>query len=211
MTGARYLTAVVIALAVNMALFVVLERMTVRPTPRIDIPPALMGVNLVALAKPPLPPPPPPERPLLDDPPSKPRMGASPEVPAAVPMALQPLNPSTDARAIPLDIRGTGGSGFGWMAEAGSGGAGVQGSIQPVLHIPPEYPERALLDGIEGTVVLEFDIGEDGTVRNPGVVWARPTGVFERVAVRAVLRWRYPERASAVRSRITLNFELGPE
>ncbi len=52
------------------------------------------------------------------------------------------------------------------------------------------WPRRALLRGMEGRVTLEVTVGEDLRVRSARVVSASPRGIFEKAAIRMVLRWR---------------------
>jgi len=65
---------------------------------------------------------------------------------------------------------------------------GVSGG-QLVRRIPPVYPAQARLLRLEGTVVLEATVAEDGTVREVQVVDGSP--VLSPSAVDAVKRWRY--------------------
>lgn len=54
-----------------------------------------------------------------------------------------------------------------------------------------DYPARALLNGTEGDVVIEFTVMPDGTARLPRVILGIPPGVFDRFAVHAILRSRF--------------------
>ena len=65
--------------------------------------------------------------------------------------------------------------------------------VQPQLieRAVPAYPVNAVRRGIEGRVIVEFDIGADGSVSSPRVVSAQPIGVFERVSLAAVRAARY--------------------
>lgn len=70
--------------------------------------------------------------------------------------------------------------------------SGIQYSEAVALRqVTPVYPNRALERGIEGFVLLEFDIDEVGRVIDPRVLDAEPEGVFERAALRAIERWRF--------------------
>ncbi len=64
----------------------------------------------------------------------------------------------------------------------------------PIVRIEPQYPREALLKGIEGWVRLRFIIREDGTVDKPQVVDANPKRLFNRAAMRAILRWKFKPR-----------------
>lgn len=50
----------------------------------------------------------------------------------------------------------------------------------------PKYPKRALSNGIEGDVIVEYDISPQGEVINPRVSHSQPSGVFERAALSAL-------------------------
>ena len=68
------------------------------------------------------------------------------------------------------------------------------GDILPVVRIEPQYPREALIKGIEGWVRVEFTILEDGGVDAVEVVASEPRGMFERNAVRAIMRWKFKPR-----------------
>lgn len=72
--------------------------------------------------------------------------------------------------------------------------AGSDRDIIPLVRINPEYPPRALSRGIEGYVIVQFTITATGMVRDVIVVDAKPKGMFDQAAVRAVERWRYNPR-----------------
>jgi protein TonB len=73
----------------------------------------------------------------------------------------------------------------------------VGGSIQiareltPLVRIPPDYPERALMKCTEGYVMLRFTVTETGSVADPVIVSSDPPGLFDRSAIRSVLRWKF--------------------
>ena len=68
------------------------------------------------------------------------------------------------------------------------------GDILPIVRIEPQYPREALVKGIEGWVRVQFTILEDGGVEGVEVLAADPRGMFERNAVRAVMRWKFKPR-----------------
>lgn len=88
------------------------------------------------------------------------------------------------------------------------------GALVPGIRVPPVYPGRALTQGIEGYVDLAFTVTAAGGVADIRVIDARPSGVFDRAAVRAVAQWKYhprmvdgrPIATRGVRTRI--RFEL---
>ncbi|MEE4361492.1 MAG: energy transducer TonB [Pseudomonadales bacterium] len=80
---------------------------------------------------------------------------------------------------------------------------------------PPRYPEAARAEGLEGVVLVIYDVDPEGRVRNPRVVRAEPPAVFDAAALDAVSTWRYkPFRRggkpiAVTRVESTLRFELG--
>ena len=70
----------------------------------------------------------------------------------------------------------------------------AEGDIMPIVVIRPMYPREANLAGIEGWVKVEFTITEVGTVKDPRVVDAKPQRIFNREAVRAILKWKFKPR-----------------
>lgn len=58
-----------------------------------------------------------------------------------------------------------------------------------VHQVAPQYPSQAKQAGIEGTVVLQAVIGEDGTVHNVHALGGNP--LLVQAAVDAVKQWRY--------------------
>lgn len=85
--------------------------------------------------------------------------------------------------------------------------------VQPIVRVPPQYPVRALERGIEGWVLVEFEITEYGTVENPVILDADPPNIFNRAALKAVIKWKYKPRledGKAVRwkDKVVLTFEL---
>jgi protein TonB len=61
----------------------------------------------------------------------------------------------------------------------------------PIVMIQPQYPQVAAYNNIEGWVKLRYDITKTGTVQNVTVIKAKPRGVFEQSAKKALYRWKY--------------------
>jgi periplasmic protein TonB len=74
------------------------------------------------------------------------------------------------------------------------GDAGGDADVIPIVRIEPQYPREALMRGIEGWVQLRFTINPDGSVADPEVIAAEPPRLFNREAVRAILRWKFRPR-----------------
>jgi protein TonB len=77
-----------------------------------------------------------------------------------------------------------------WQAGDSMG----DGDIIPIVRIEPTYPRDALMRGIEGSVKIRLTILPDGSVGDAQVVDADPPRVFNREAIRAVLRWKFKPR-----------------
>ena len=80
--------------------------------------------------------------------------------------------------------------------------------------LQPEYPRQALRLGIEGEVVLQFDVDQYGAVLDPYVVESNPGGLFERASIKAVRKWVYMppsfngQSVKANNVQVRLNFNL---
>lgn len=70
----------------------------------------------------------------------------------------------------------------------------TEGDIIPMVVIRPMYPREAAMTGTEGWVKVEFTITEAGTVKDPRVIEANPPHVFNREAIRAILKWKFKPR-----------------
>ena len=79
------------------------------------------------------------------------------------------------------------------MASARSEPTVVSASeLTPVRVRQPVYPPMALMRGMEGQVVIEFGLADDGSLRNVHVVQSEPAGVFDQAAIRTMQGWKYP-------------------
>lgn len=64
----------------------------------------------------------------------------------------------------------------------------------PIYKQPPVYPKSALRARIEGYVVLQYDVDENGFVRDPRLVKLEGDKNFEQVSFDAVQTFRYAPR-----------------
>ena len=77
------------------------------------------------------------------------------------------------------------------------------------------YPPAARAAGIEGHVVVRYDVTAAGTVANPRIVESEPAGTFDAAALASLSRWRFRPRiddgqaVSAPNRVSTLRFRLG--
>lgn len=97
----------------------------------------------------------------------------------------------------------------------GPGGMNIaEGDYLPIVRVAPVYPARALSRGIEGYVDLSFTVTTTGTVRDPVVMFST-SSLFDRAAIRAVLKFKYKPRVvdgvpvdvPNVKTRITFQIE----
>ena len=97
----------------------------------------------------------------------------------------------------------------------GPGGMNIaEGDYLPIVRVAPVYPARALSRGLEGYVDMSFTVTTTGTVRDPIVMFST-SSLFERAALRAVLKFKYKPRVvdgvpvdvPGVKTRITFKIE----
>ncbi len=109
-----------------------------------------------------------------------------------------------------------------------SGGGTTEGAVEPKTEVPtlrgsqlayasapaPVYPRNALRDGIEGTVVLEVTVDENGKPIDVVIATSSGSRELDRAAREQVLRaWRFQpamQNGHAVRAigRVPVNFTL---
>jgi TonB family protein len=78
-------------------------------------------------------------------------------------------------------------------------------------RVPPSYPEQALKAGLQGAVVLQAWIGQDGSIRDLKLV--NGSLLLGQAAVKAVKQWRYKPYlrngvAVEAETYVTVNFRL---
>ena len=150
-------------------------------------------IHVVASLEPPTPPPP---RASTNPAVEPPRTDAAP---LAVPDGIQPelvIEPSSDAAPVESGVVGFGDS-AAVIADPippppAPSPVRVGGNIRPprkVTDVAPVYPAIARAAGVEGVVILEAVIGEDGAVRDVRVLRSIP--LLDAAAVEAVRQWRF--------------------
>lgn len=85
----------------------------------------------------------------------------------------------------------------------------------PRVRVAAVYPSRAATQGIEGYVDLRFVITANGSTENIEVIYAEPSSIFNRAAVKAVKRWKYapklvdgePVRREGVETRMSFRLD----
>lgn len=63
--------------------------------------------------------------------------------------------------------------------------------LVPVFRVAPEYPRNAVRDGVSGFVEFQVIVNPDGTVRELRVIKSQPPGVFDPVARKALMKWKF--------------------
>lgn len=123
--------------------------------------------------------PPPP-----DKPPPPPKLKVS---------SPQEVQQQLDIETPDISIEVASGSGP-YLGTWSAGDPAAEGDIIPIVRIEPQYPRDALIKGLEGWVRVRFTILPDGSVADPSVIDAQPPRVFNREAMRAILRWKFKPR-----------------
>lgn len=80
--------------------------------------------------------------------------------------------------------------------------------LTPMIQVQPSYPPAAQTLGTEGTVELSFSVDSAGNVSDVEVVSANPAGVFEKAAIEAVSRWRYPANPDRAPQKVTASVDF---
>lgn len=79
--------------------------------------------------------------------------------------------------------------------------------------VPPQYPDDAHDQRIQGTVLLRTDIGADGNVENVALISGHP--LLAPAAIEAVKQWKYKPyllngQPAAVETQVQIKFTLSP-
>ncbi|MEN8179747.1 MAG: energy transducer TonB [Pseudomonadota bacterium] len=109
-------------------------------------------------------------------------------------------------------IASSGISGGPFMGIMGGGVTTEENAeLIPLAMIAPMYPRKAALEGKEGWVKLEFTVTKLGTVKDVKVLGSKPRRVFDRAAMKAILKWKFKPRVidgKAVERRATQVIEF---
>jgi TonB family protein len=63
--------------------------------------------------------------------------------------------------------------------------------MQLISGAGPVYPADARAAGVQGEVVVRYDVASDGRVINARIETSDPAGVFDDAALAAVRSWKY--------------------
>ena len=114
-------------------------------------------------------------------PPEMPKMKVKAEVPKPPELVAQPLPKLSLTKDFTNDLKGV----------AAGGSSSGDSEVTPIVRIEPLYPRKAALRGLEGFVILKFDITSQGTVSKVNILQASPPQIFNQSAKQALLRWKY--------------------
>jgi len=151
------------------------------------------------------------ERRLPKKPPPPDKPPPPPKLRIANPDKMKTAQTDMDLPDIELGFGDGGGPYLGQWRRGQQGD--LDSDVIPIVRIAPQYPREALVKGIEGWVELEFVINADGTVAKPVILSASPDKIFNRSAMRAILRWKFKPRfvdgrAVSRRGRQVIEFQL---
>lgn len=125
------------------------------------------------------------------------------------PMAMQSIPFTAPSIAADLGV-----SSQSFLGDATVGMGFGDSDVIPLVRMDATYPRKALSRKIEGYVTARLSINPQGTVDDVDVLDAKPRGVFEREAVKALYKYKFrpkmvdgkPIEQQAVQ---TIEFNLG--
>ena len=79
---------------------------------------------------------------------------------------------------------------------------------RPIVRINPKYPIDAARNGVEGWVILAFDINAIGEVVNIKIVDSQPKRIFDKAARRALSQWKYQAKSVSGKTVAQQNFTV---
>lgn len=135
----------------------------------------------------------------------------------AIPLEDRPIKKFKDTEKIgpPGELGGTG------LGDWNGGGPGIfsldklDKTPRATVRMPPVYPATLKKDGIEGVVLIEFDVDAKGRVVSARVREST-NRAFDEPTLRAVRNWRFEPglrqgRPVSFRMVIPVNFKLGED
>jgi TonB family protein len=78
------------------------------------------------------------------------------------------------------------------------------GQLNPLTTVLPDYPPLARQARVQGQVVADVSVNQQGSVENIKIVTGHP--LLIQAVINAVRQWTYPAQAAGVVTRITVNF-----
>ncbi|MEM8771714.1 MAG: TonB family protein [Pseudomonadota bacterium] len=122
------------------------------------------------------------QEPIVKDPPTRPNTPRPPDI--EIPPQQSGSRPTVVETTPPETSDPTG------IIDPGGPGAA------PIIRIAPPYPERCRNRNAQGTVVVQFDVGADGTVQNVTILESADA-CLNRAVIKAVSGWKYPPAMAA--------------
>lgn len=182
----RYLIPAGLAIAVTCAVFFGMQHLIADPDGELGEPSPRATIEMVRVRH---------ETPAQPKPrtlPHKPEMAAEPPPPAVqmaapgAPGAVAAAGVDVTTPEADLDIK----------VEPGIDRAAVgEADATPMVRVEPTMPRKAMIEQVEGVVLVRFDIGPTGSTADVQIVHERPLGFgFGDAARKAVQRWRYRPR-----------------
>ena len=89
-------------------------------------------------------------------------------------------NPPTGIETVPIPTK---------TGKDGTGRISIPGGA--TITIAPSYPEGCRSRGVEGVVIVQFDVTPEGNVTNAQIIQT-PDRCFNRPILKAVSGWKYP-------------------
>lgn len=128
-------------------------------------------------------------------PPKKPPPPKDPPPPPKLKVADQSKPPPVrlDIETPRISVPVSTGSGP-YIGQWQPGDPAAEGDVIPIVTIEPQWPREALLNGTEGWVRIGFTVLPDGSVADPEVIASEPRRLFDRNAIRAILKWKFKPR-----------------
>lgn len=77
--------------------------------------------------------------------------------------------------------------------------------------VSASYPEKALINNIEGYLVFKFDIKPDGYVTNVKIIESVPEGVFDKYGLNAIKKWTFKPAYKNGKAVLTKNMKYKME
>lgn len=74
--------------------------------------------------------------------------------------------------------------------------------ISPVMRVEPIYPEQAVAENLNGSVVLQFDVSAAGKVEHVIVISAQPKKIFDKSAKIALRQWQYQSSSHGLKNQL---------
>jgi protein TonB len=128
-----------------------------------------------------------PIKPIVRTLPEPPKV-AEPPTPQHISVIESDVNNAMTYTPTDMSIKNTGLKSLDFTAQGNS-------NARPIVRVNPKYPIRAARDGVEGWVVLAFDINTLGEVVNISVIDSQPKRTFDKAAKQALKKWKYKAKS----------------